>query len=311
MKCKLLLLIIVLPVLLIRAQDDINKYEEMQNAFILGLEEKGLGIGHQLISLPEFEGVRPDALFYLSEFFLDKALSADDGNEDIEKINIAYTLLKMYDADYPNGNKLEMVKRKISIIENEYRDFVLFGNLLDEYRSERRIVHNKIVFANKLLTFLIPNPFAFFGKTEQNQSGVDMTNKYFDDVIINHPRFKVFGYYYKIISLFGNFWGNDIVKDGWFEVKNQVIRNSDKGRENKAEIKRLVNEMSTQFPSHPLTLEIHLICAKEFMHKDWKNIDNETLNHLRYILDNDEDKLSNRYLLVKEFILNNTFGARK
>ena len=304
MRFKFFIAIIFIPILIIHGQSDVNqRFEEMQNAIILGLEDKALNIGHQLLSLPEYAAVKEKTLFFLGELFLNKALVEDN----INRINSAYTILKMYEKEYPAGQYAQKIKQRINYIEETYQNLILFGNLTDEYNSERIIVSKKIEFAYDLLQFNIPNSLSFFMKTEQNQSGIDLTNKYFDDVIINNPRFKVFGYYNKILSLFGNYFGHPFISSKLFELKNQVYKESGKGIEVRIKILDLLQDMSNQFPSHPLTLDLHLICAKEFMKKSGNGFDPSTLYHLQFILDNDKDKLSARYLLVKEFVLNNKF----
>ena len=46
-----------------------TKYDEMVNAFVLGLDDKGIEIGHEIISNKEYENVREKTIIWLADYY--------------------------------------------------------------------------------------------------------------------------------------------------------------------------------------------------------------------------------------------------
>jgi len=71
----------------------------------------------------------------------------------------------------------------------------------------------------------------------------------------------------------------------------------------------LLNFLNGKYPHNPITLDLNLIFAKIFMDKDGDTIDLETKSRLEFVVQNKLNKTNPRYMLAKEFLLNNKFGA--
>lgn len=68
-----------------------------------------------------------------------------------------------------------------------------------------------------------------------------------------------------------------------------------------------MNEINIKYPHHPITLNLHLILAKVFLSKSSGKFSNEVKQHLEYVTKNELDQTNPRYLLAREFLLNNKF----
>jgi hypothetical protein len=62
-----------------------------------------------------------------------------------------------------------------------------------------------------------------------------------------------------------------------------------------------------KYPHSSITLNLNLIYAKVFMYKDGDTFDSDTKKHLEFVVQNELDKTHPRYMLAKEFLLNNKF----
>ncbi len=287
------------------------KYSEMVNAFALGLEQKGLESCLELITKDEYKPVRPDAIFFIAEYFFSNALQP---NGTTHQLLQAYTYYILYDQDYPNAEYSSTVKKRIESIRGLAETNVVLGSLIDRLNGERSIVTKKLEAASLFINIKPPNPLEFFLKAEFEESPVDMADKYFDDIIVSHPLFEVYAYYLKIVMKLDPFADKPFLKVTFIDYSRPSVSPTPYSSASYAEYTRrrpeldsLMNTMSVKYPSHPLTLNLHLIMARIFMHKSSGRYDSETARHLNFILKNDQDKLGVRYTLAKEFVLNNRF----
>ena len=62
-----------------------------------------------------------------------------------------------------------------------------------------------------------------------------------------------------------------------------------------------------KYPNNPITLNLNLVFAHIFMQKEDDKIDSSTKKRLEFVVQNELDKTNPRYLLAKEFLLNNQF----
>lgn len=294
-------------------QNSNDRLLEMKNCFILGLSEKGLEIASELLSKAEYTDVREEAVYYIAEFFFVIGLRAEEDN--VYDLSRAYTYYVVYSNDYPNSKYSEAVHKKIKTLESYFGEFIKFQNLLDFTESEALVVDKKLLFATKTL-FWYGNPdiFKFFSDTESEQSSIELLDRYFDEIIINHPDFEMYAYYYKILARFSKIAGRGFAKEGLlkFNVDRFTLHSgsssyTSKGKEFKVELEEMLKPLSEKYPSHPLVLNLHLIYADFFMLKIDDKFDSDTKQHLEFVVKNEPDKTHPRYLLAKEFLLSNKF----
>ena len=188
---------------------------------------------------------------------------------------------------------------------------------LNPLLNESSIVQDKLNFATGLFKFYPPNPYIFFLSAEQNQSSIEILDRYFDEIIVNHPEFEVYAYYYKILAHLSTLRDIDFFKDGIldFDVDKISLFNetysrnklSPNGSKLKLDLIKILTTLDIKYPHHPLILNLHLIFAKVFMIKDGDEIDTDTKSHLEFVVQNELDKTNPRFLLAKEFLLSNKF----
>lgn len=305
---KLNLIIILLFVVQIYPQTiGEQKLLEMKNSFILGLTEKGFEIGAELMSRNEYADVREDATFYIAEFFFTLASLSEEHTNYPSK---AYTYYLVLQKDYPSSKYANTIIKRINTLITFFQNSALFGNLFDIGQNEATIVEKKLKFMEKLYTFNFPDPYLVFLKGRDDIPTSEVLSRYCDEIIVNYPEFEIYATYYKIISNLSEYFRFDYVSDGLFKSKN-LDSNKPLGRDYVHKLGLSfnddLNKISINFPHHPLTLELHLIYAKIFMRKDGDIIDKDTKAHLEFVIQNELDKTHPRYLLTREFLLNNQF----
>jgi len=284
-----------------------QKFLEMKNSFILGLTEKGFEIGAELMSRNEYVDVREDATFYIAEFFFTLASQIE---VKIDYPNKAYTYYLVMQKEYPNSKYSNTVNKRINTLITFFQDNALFRNLFDLNQNEASFVAKKLEFTQTLYKFKFPNPYLVFSKGTDTTSTAEVLDRYYDEIIVNHPEFEIYASYYKIISKLSKYWGNDYISDGLFEYNSSVLAiNSDEGLQLNETLNNDLDKLSLKYPHHPLTLELHLIFAKVFLDRNTytEEINLETKKHLEYVIKNELDKTHPRYLLTREFLLNNKF----
>ena len=294
-----------------------DKLLEMKNAFVVGLIDKGLEIGVELMSRNEYSSVREEATFYVAELFFLYALSTDESQIQVDYASKAYTYYLVLSNDYPNSNYITTISARISFLKTFFSEYLKFQNLLNPLLNESNIVADKLDFITGLYSFSHPNPYVYFLEGELDQSSVEVLSRYLDEVIINHPDFEIYAYNLKILAKLSTLVGIDFFKDGILEFDVEKIsfkgsgyyssKDLSKAQLLKNELLLILAELDVKYPHHPLLLNLHLIFAKIFMYKSGSLIDYATKKHLEFVVQNELDKTHPRYLLAKEFLLNNSF----
>jgi len=311
-----ILLFIVANTILIYPQSaGETKFQEMKHCFFLGLSDKGIEIASELLSRPEYSDVREKTVFQIAELFFIIGV----GKDDITNLSQAYTYYTIYNKDYPNSPYSDIVKKRITTLETYYGDLIAFRNLDAIIENEAEIVNKKLSFATKtLFWFANPNIYKFFDYTDSEQSSIELLDRYFDEIIVNNPAFEIYAHYYKIIARLSKISNLDFVKDGEmvFNAERISIRYtpdsvpaslSTEAAAFHFELENMLNLLSNKYPHHALVLNLHLIYANLFMLKNNEKIDSGTKKHLEFVVQNELDKTHPRYMLAKEFLLNNKF----
>jgi len=289
-----------------------EKFDRMLNAYVLGMDQEMLNNCLDILSEKNYQEVREDALWFIAEYFISKGMSTDSSESDIESLSKALTFYNRYAVDYPNGKYAQIVNKRIDLLISKYAIDPGFIDFLKTMYAERIIVKSLLYNTEAIVNILEINPLAYFKNSEFNQSPQYIANKYFDEIIVNFPDYKIFAYYRKILMnldsltsyqlVFSDLRGEDIKhrqyseafdKDKYYRIKNRASK--------------YLKILDKEYPSHPITLNLHLMFARVFMEKKRNKINYETLQHLTYVLENETDKLNLRYLFAKEFVSNNTF----
>ena len=302
-----------------QAQDlTFNKYDEMINAFILGLDEKGIEIGHEIISNKEFEVIREQTLIWLADFYFNNFLI--DGELDFSSAERSYTLYSMILKDYPASQLKEYVLIRMTLIESFFYELSVFGNKYISSDHEMQTVRRKFQISDLYFKTGKVNVAAKYEMFFDTDSKFSTAIAYIDAIIVNHPEYEIYGYYQKIMLLLS-------VYDKWHE--KEVLRQSgiDEDRRIYPEVKKVFSPtniiasevlsylafLDKKYPSSQLTLEGHFMFSA-FVWNDTKNFASMggkaareaiVAKHLEYIMKNDPDKLGIRYILAKEFIVKN------
>ncbi len=304
-RLKLFVTTILLSVIYVNlfANDGLNKYDSMINAFLLGLEDKGREIAHEILSEDRYSNVQEQTLFFVAEKFLTDGIR----NDDNDKFMKAHRLYSTFIDRFPDSEYMGNIVYRKNFIESQVAHLKLFLLYDYFYSAEVEIIQSKLNVAELFLNIIEPNPYKLFLESEYNQDGVTIMNKYLSDIMINHPMFEVYGYYQKILISLDAFDGVTTTSKGIAEeAPHRNLPISRTGYHGQIAYS-LLDEMSEKYPAHPLTLDLHLLFGKIFMERSGDRIDRQTLDHLQFILRNDPDKLSPRYLLAREFVENNSF----
>lgn len=320
MKLKLykIVLFLVIPAVLFSQSSSSESLSEMKNSFALGLYEKGLGIASELMSRSEHQTVRAEAVFFIAEYHFNRALMLNELEDKSLNANISFTYYLVYKNDYPKSEYSDIVEKRITQLKSASADFGILKDLFDYYYTEASIVDNNIWFTRNLFNVYTPSPYLFFFKNDDdNLDAIQVLERYYDDIIVNHPDFEVYGYYWKILSNLSILTGINYFKDGMMTFKvekvfyrnefNQIVLDSDEVIALREKILKWVLYLNNKYPHHSTTLELNLIFVNIFMEKDGDKYDNRTKTHLEFVVQNELDKTHPRYMLAKEFLLNNKF----
>jgi len=290
-----------------------EKFDRMLNAYVLGMDQEMLNNCLDILSNKNYNEVREDALWFIAEYFISKGMSTDSTESDIESLSKALTFYNRYANEYPDGKYTNIVKKRIDLLISKYAIDPEFSDYLKTMYAERIIVSSLFYNTKFIVNIKQINPFAYFKNSEFNQSPQYIANKYFDEIIVNFPDYKIYGYYEKILMnldslsitqlVFSELMGEEI-KHRQYTESFDKIKEYNRIKDRATEYLEILNN---EFPSHPITLNLHLMFARVFMKKKRNKINYETLQHLTYVLENERNKLSLRYLFAKEFISNNVF----
>jgi hypothetical protein len=289
-----------------------EKFSEMKHSFILGLADKGLEIATELMSRKEYVDQREETIFYIAEYFYVNASSAI--NSDMEQQTVyaskSYTYYLGYLNEYPNSKYSTLAQERIKKLESLYETGISLKNYFDSYQNEANVVYKKMDFIQSLYSFRIPTPYLIFFDKNVSIESLETLDKYYDDIIANHPDFELYAYYFKIITNLSVFNGIDFVDDGLMPFNVEKLKKNlseSEGVTVYSKINGWLKYLDTNYPKSSVTLNLHLIIAWAFMVYKDGTYDLRTKKHLEYIIENEPDKTSPRYLLSKNFLENNKF----
>jgi len=288
-----------------------TKYDEMVNAFILGLDDKGLNIGQEIISLDEYKSIREKSLFFLAEYFFSMAISSDDENQGLQTSKRSYKLYSMFQTDYPDSEYSDIIKQRLYLLTSFYNSLNLYGELYSNLHTKALAVKRLYDIGSIYDNVETSNVHDLFELYKETNSKIKIAHKYYDELIINHPEFEVIGYYLKIMSLLDNItnWG----ELGFY--KN--IINTDQAPQAyymrssiENHVKRLITSLDENYPSHPYTLDVHLAYAmkgetEKLAFNNKKEREKLVLENLEYIVSHDKNITGLRYIFAKEYIIKN------
>lgn len=301
----------------IYSQSSAERLLEMKNSLNLGLQEKGLVIAAELMSRNEYKDVREETVFFIAEYHFINSFFQNVSKDESDNANRAYTYYLVYKNDYPNSKYSATVEKRLTTLNSTYSQLAILKNLFDYLYTEASIVENSIDFTNNLFKVTPPYPYNFFFEGENADSAIIILDRYYDDIIVNHPEFEIYGYYWKIISNLSLLRGVDFFSDGLmkfdvskisFKVDNNKFSDSEKFINHRTKLYNWLDYLIKKYPNNSITLDLNLIFAKIFLLKD--SNDNFSLNtkkHLEFVVQNELDKTHPRYMLAKEFLLNNKF----
>jgi hypothetical protein len=321
MKQKLYSIVVLLSVsATLYSQTSSERLLEMKNSLNLGLQEKGLTIAAELMSRDEYKDVREETVFFVAEYHFMNSFVPTDSEDKSANANRAYTYYLVYKNDYPGSKYASLVEKRLTTLSSTFSQLAILKNLFDYYYTEASIVLSSIDFTKNLYTINTPNPYYFFFEGKNEPNALQILERYYDDIIINHPEFEIYGYYWKIISNLSVIKDVDYFSDGImkFDIKKISNKGSDGyyGKDNwlkdfdlhQTKVTGWLNFLNVKYPHNPITLDLNLVFAKIFMKKDGATIDLETKSRLEFVVQNELDKTNPRYMLAKEFLLNNKFG---
>jgi hypothetical protein len=296
---------------------EMNNFESMRTAFLMGLDSKGMDICHNIIS-NKSNPEREKSLFFIAEYFFSKSFE-----DSAYSVNKAYTFYTIYESDYKNGEYISVVKDRKNYLETFYSGKLQYVDYLNKFYNERIIVERKLKFLESMFNFNSPNPFEFYKNSDTTRSDLDLVIRYCDDIILNHPNFALLGYYVKTLAYLSQMPDINYIQNGVFSIKkyirkpglfenqsttqiyNETVNNSIS--EAKSKVFDIMKILDDKYPNESLTLELHLLVTNVFMRKVNGKIDKSTLSNLEYVLKNSSN-LSFANFLIKEFILKNQFN---
>lgn len=283
----------------------------MKNAFLLGLREDGLKLCLELISKPEFTNYKEEAEYYISERFFYEFITQDKPSMEI--INQSYTFYTKYSQEYPNGKYIELVKSRISHIRNTFSNYLAFGILDDNLQNERKIVSKYFEYFDLFAEIQPPNWYDFYFEGNNEQS-IKVVDNYYENIAKNYPNFSIYALNNIFFIKLSPLYKTGLVKSKLLKLEGEdktVYRDINKEKEKILKsAEEVLQRMIEVAPLNSLTFDAHLILAYNYTTRNmWGKLvlDKKVLDLLNYVLNNEKDITSPRYILTKEFILNNKF----
>jgi len=294
----------------------------MKNAFLLGLEEKGLEICHTILDSGT-PSDKEEAILFIADYSFSKILVKQSNNEvDGVDLRRSVTFYNKYLNEYPSGKYSKIVQLRLSFI-NDYFEFQkVYDRILRGAVVENYIIRQKFKYMFEVLfTYSQPNRYKIFVDSEVEQNTHELLINYLDEIIVNYPNYEPTAMYLKILAKLQSLTNIEYFSSNYLPYEHKFISKKKKYNpkkhisfftkeylDAKQELTTLLDSITAKYPTENLVLDLHLIFAEAFLTKnDDDEISRETLEHLEYILKNDEDKLSMRYLMTKEYLLNNKF----
>lgn len=227
---SIFLIILIIEISSINAQQTgEDKFYAMKNAFVLGLVDKALENALELMSYKEYSEYWERTIFYIAEYFFMASSSAKSNFSLASKSYTYYLVLK---NDFPNSQYIKIVDERLNYLTANFSYEAQFRNLLDQTQNEAELVASKLRFAETLYSFKYPDPYSVFLEGKSNVPSSQILDRYFEEIITNHPEFEIYAFYYKVISLLSQFKGIDYLDDGLLKYNvnkfSLDLANSDK-----------------------------------------------------------------------------------
>lgn len=286
-----------------------EKLELMKNYLLMGVEREGVLVCSDILSLDSFSSVKEDAEFTIAEYYFAKGLLEV---KPVETINKAYTFYLKLLNDYPSTTYLATVKQRIYFLESNYNTYLLFRNLANYVENQKIIVNKKLELVDVLVDKHEENPYLFMNKADEIDTRKTI-EKYFDDIIVNEEIYALYAYYYKLLAALSpgkvptvvGYEMNDIFKS---RLGDEIQTASFSKSQMISEVIEILHKMEGLSANHPLTIQAYLVAVSYLINCRALSYDsNEVKELLEYVLKNEKDKLSLRFLLTKEFMLNVKF----
>lgn len=300
-----------------------KKLDEMINYFFVGLNEKALELGAQLMTLEEDPDIQEKAMFFVADYFFREG----EGNEKYsDYLSRAAILFNRILKKYPNSRFKPILTLRLGNISE--RNFLSLEKerFSSFYEQEFNEYHAKTQLLNRLFKFKNISPYEVFNEKDIINSSIETADKYLSDIIVNNPSFDLEVYSYRIFILLDKILPKGTLEEVYRTSgykRHNVLESFLKGdytgvykteyeswKRDKDSLDMMLDYISKKYPSDYRTLTYHFIFAKLFFYEEDDLICHETYRHLKFILENDPNKLSYLYLLTKEFVLNNKFMTK-
>lgn len=297
-----------------------KKLDEMINYFFVGLNEKALELGAQLMTLEEDPEVQEKAMFFVADYFFREG----EGNEKYsDYLSRAAILFNRILNKFPNSRYKSILTLRLGGISE--RNFLSLEKekYSSFYAQEFNEYHAKSQLLNRLFKFKYVNPYEVFNEKDIISSSIQTADKYLSEILVNNPNFEMEVYNYRIFILLDKFLPKGTLEEIYSTKdyrRHRTIEQYLKGKysgslyeswkKDKDSLDAMLEYISNKYPSDYRTLTYHFIFAKLFFYEEDDLICNETYRHMKFILENDPNKLSYLYLLTKEFVLNNKFMTK-
>lgn len=291
-----------------------EKLEEMKNLLEMGLEEKGLETAAELLSHNKYSSIREDVLFSVAEYFQYRGILYGLEEKD-NSILFAYRYYKRLEMEFPNSQYSERVRDRLGSIEEDLDWEIRLMKFLYDYGDDIVAANKKFEFINKVYTIREANYLRLFMQGTFGENSPKLLEAYLDDIIVNYPIYKIYAYYYKALLNLTKFEGVNYIDDGAFKfnIRKYPLPKANEKITNRGILAikdsafSILEVLVREYPTHSITLDLHLLVASFFVQIEESYLDNDTKRLLEYVVQNDQDKTGIRYLLTRQYLLTHKF----
>lgn len=305
---KLILIIILLIPLSTHSQEPNEIYSKMVNSVYLGLYEDGMRYATRILSEDQFQSVKDSTLLFLGTYFYNRSLYS---NKDSLYSPRAYHFLNRLIKETDNENHKRIAEEKLKFLEDRRNNRRLFLQQMNENAEVQSAV--AVNLENLYDIFYLYNPSYSFIDWRKTKA-YDVAMSICDRIINEYQQFEIYGYYYKILLLLSQF-RDDII---YSRNEDKKIRtdyldweyNTGVDGEEKNKILSLLDYLNQNYPNESLTLELNLLIGQIYLEviEDVSTNRRQTkeyiegIKHLNFIIENEIDKNSFRYVIVKAIL---------
>lgn len=297
------------------AQDiSFTKYDGMINAFILGLDQKGIEIGHEILSNKEYESVREKTIVWLADHYFNDFLI--DGELKYSSAERSYTLYVMILDNYPSSDYRDYAKTRKILIESFFHDLTIFGNRYNIANHELQTIRRKFEISDLYFKTDEVDVLAKYEMLMDTKYKFSSAIAYIDAIIVNHPEYEIYGYYQKImlmLSVIDDWYLKEALKQSGIDPNRKIDPLLKKAMKPysiiASEVLSYIEYMDAKYPNSQFTLEAHFMFSAYIWNDPYiksKSVKHNIVKpHLQYIMEHDTEMLGLRYILAKEFIIKN------